>query len=46
MHRDAPLSRHVEIETYTWDVLPAEFKTGDVVEYVSREIEWARAELV
>ena len=46
MHRDAPLSRHVEIETYTWDVLPAEFKTGDVVEYVSREIEWALAELV
>jgi len=46
MHRDAPLSRHVEIETYTWDVLPAEFKTGDIVEYVSREIEWARGELV
>jgi hypothetical protein len=46
MHRDAALSRHVEIETYTWDVLPDEFKTGDIVEYVSREIEWARSELV
>jgi hypothetical protein len=44
-HRAAPLSRHVEIETYTWDVLPDEYKTGDIVEYVSREIEWARAEL-
>ena len=45
MHRETPLSRHVEIETYTFDVLPEEFKTGDIVEYVSREIEWARSEL-
>jgi hypothetical protein len=45
VHRANALSRHVEIETYTWDVLPDEFKTGDIVEYVSREIEWARAEL-
>jgi hypothetical protein len=45
VHRATALSRHVEIETYTWDVLPDEFKTGDIVEYVSREIEWARAEL-
>jgi sugar phosphate isomerase/epimerase len=46
MHRQVALSRHVEIETYTWDVLPDEFKSGDIVEYVSREIEWARSELV
>jgi hypothetical protein len=46
MHKAMPLSRQVEIETYTWDVLPEEFKTGDIVEYVSREIEWARSELV
>jgi hypothetical protein len=46
MHRAMPLSRQVEIETYTWDVLPDEFKTGDIVEYVSREIEWARSELL
>jgi hypothetical protein len=45
VHRATALSRHVEIETYTWDVLPEEFKTGDIVEYVSREIEWARSEL-
>ena len=45
VHRATALSRHVEIETYTWDVLPDEFKTGDIVEYVSREIEWARAAL-
>src|SRR5262249_47328411 len=45
LHRAQPLSRHVEIETYTFDVLPEEFKTGDIVEYVAREIEWAVSEL-
>jgi 23S rRNA maturation-related 3'-5' exoribonuclease YhaM len=45
MHRATALSRHVEIETYTWDVLPEELKTGDIVDYVAREIEWAVSEL-
>ncbi len=35
----------LEIETYTWDVLPAELKHGDIVEYVSRELEWVRDRL-
>lgn len=42
MHRRTPLSDHLEIETYTWDVLPEQLKTGDITEYVSREIEWVR----
>ena len=33
-HREHRVSRHLEIETYTWDVLPAELKHGDIVEYV------------
>ena len=41
-----PLSRHLEIETYTWDVLPESLKTGDIVDYVSREIEWVKGQLV
>jgi sugar phosphate isomerase/epimerase len=45
LHRERPLSRHVEIETYTFDVLPEEFKTGDIVDYVSREIEWVTTAL-
>ena len=45
-HRKTPLSTHLEIETYTWDVLPDHLKTGDIVEYVSREIEWVKGELV
>ena len=46
MHRETPLSDHLEIETYTWDVLPAELKTGDIVDYVTRELEFVRNELV
>jgi hypothetical protein len=42
LHAQTPLSDHVEIETYTWDVLPAALKTGDIVGYVSRELEWVR----
>ena len=45
-HKKTPLSTHLEIETYTWDVLPDHLKTGDIVEYVTREIEWVKGELV
>ena len=44
-HKKTPLSTHLEIETYTWDVLPDHLKTGDIVEYVTREIEWVKAQL-
>ena len=40
--RATPLSRQLEIETYTWDVLPDHLKTGDIVDYVCREIEWVK----
>jgi len=45
MHKKTPLSRHLEIETYTWDVLPDQLKTGDIVEYVCRELEWVKGQL-
>ena len=45
-HASDPVSDQVEIETYTWDVLPETFKTGDIVEYVSREMEWVRDSLL
>lgn len=44
-HKANPLSGQLEIETYTWDVLPDHLKTGDIVDYVTREIEWVRGEL-
>jgi hypothetical protein len=46
MHRQTPLSDHLEIETYTWDVLPSHLKTGDITDYVTRELEFVRDELV
>ena len=44
-HKAKPLSRQLEIETYTWDVLPDNLKTGDIVDYVCRELDWVRGEL-
>ncbi len=44
-HKERPVSRQLEIETYTWDVLPESLKTGDIVDYVTREIEWVRGQL-
>ena len=46
MHAATPLSDHLEIETYTWDVLPARLKTGDIDQYLAREIEWVRDQLL
>jgi hypothetical protein len=45
-HKAKPLSRQLEIETYTWDVLPENLKTGDIVEYVCRELDWVRGQLL
>jgi hypothetical protein len=44
-HKANPVSRQLEIETYTWDVLPASLKTGDIVDYVCRELEWVQGQL-
>jgi hypothetical protein len=44
-HKERPLSRQLEIETYTWDVLPDHLKTGDIVDYVCRELDWVRGQL-
>jgi hypothetical protein len=46
VHAETPLSDHLEVETYTWDVLPAQFKTGDITDYVTRELEWMREALL
>jgi hypothetical protein len=45
-HAATPLSDHLEIETYTWDVLPAALKSGDVTDYVCRELEWLQGRLM
>jgi hypothetical protein len=45
-HRRSPLSAQLEIETYTWDVLPDHLKTGDIVDYVVQELNWVQGELL
>jgi sugar phosphate isomerase/epimerase len=35
----------LEVETYTWDVLPPEYRTADMSEAIARELAWTRARL-
>lgn len=37
--------QHIEMETYTWEVLPLEMRSGDVVDQLVREYEWTLAEM-
>lgn len=37
--------QHIEMETYTWEVLPEQLRTGDVVDQLAREYEWTLAEM-
>ncbi len=44
-----PLTRHLEIETYTWTVLPEESRPGHdgaLVDALALEVEWTRAQLL
>lgn len=45
-HKKNKLSPQLEIETYTWDVLPEHLKTGDIVDYVEMELDWVRGQLL
>jgi hypothetical protein len=40
MLRDESVSPHLEIETYTWSVLPNEYRDEDIVTSVVREMQW------
>lgn len=35
----------LEVETYTWDVLPAEYRTLDMTAAIARELKWTRDRL-
>lgn len=37
--KQSKVTNHLEVETYTWDVLPEELKT-DLTSSISRELEW------
>jgi hypothetical protein len=40
-----PLSPHLEVETYTWDVLPQALKTGSKADDIARELAFVLEEL-
>ena len=45
LQQDPGLCKHLEMETYTWEVLPKEIRSTDVVEQVVEEYRWTLGEL-
>lgn len=45
IQRSSPVSRHLEVETYTWNVLPEPYRGGSVDAAVARELAWVLGEL-
>ena len=43
--RQDPATRHLEVETYTWDVLPEEHRHDGVITNIVREMQWAHSQL-
>lgn len=43
--KQRPASTCLEVETYTWDVLPAEYRNADMHAAIARELAWTRARL-
>jgi len=43
--RERAICPHLEVETYTWDVLPAAYRAEPIVEAVARELTWVVGEL-
>lgn len=42
---DPSLCTHMEMETYTWEVLPESMRSSDVVEQLIKEYDWTLGEL-
>ncbi|MDA1118135.1 MAG: metabolite traffic protein EboE [Proteobacteria bacterium] len=45
-HRAEPISPHLEVETYTWDVLPESYRKADLSSAIARELNWVKAQLL
>jgi len=44
--KSKPACPYLEVETYTWDVLPRRYKTLDTTGAIARELAWARDQLL
>ena len=40
LHSAEPLSEHLEVETYTWDVLPERDRAVPLAGAIARELQW------
>ncbi|MEO8704362.1 MAG: metabolite traffic protein EboE [Kofleriaceae bacterium] len=45
VQRATPISTHLEVETYTWDVLPGEFRDEPIADAIARELRWVLKQL-
>lgn len=43
--REREVSPHLEVETYTWSVLPPALRNGDLSGDIAREVQWVRSQL-
>jgi sugar phosphate isomerase/epimerase len=45
LHSADPISPHLEVETYTWDVLPDHYRGVSISAAVARELAWVKRQL-
>ncbi len=45
IHAKNPVTRQLEVETYTWDVLPENQRADGLSAAIARELNWVRSEL-
>jgi hypothetical protein len=45
LHRERPRSSQLEVETYTWSVLPPQHRALPIDEAIARELDWVRGAL-
>ncbi len=45
LHRATPVTTQLEVETYTWDVLPEQYRQVSVADAIARELNWVISQL-
>ena len=45
LQHEAPFTAQLEVETYTWDVLPEQHRGVEVSTAIARELNWVRGQL-
>lgn len=45
LHLERPIAPHLEVETYTWDVLPERYRDVEVSAAIARELNWVKDRL-